>query len=352
MGIAIGPAQYAEGLFRDPKEGQALDPAQKAREKDSLENSVIGRMGTIVGAQYDPQRKRWVKPDGTAATKADFLANREPISNLLLLSYDIKKGTQAAERRLVEQFRAGQISEAQLQDGMKKTRDPAMMLEHLRGQEQMLIQAVGEEVAAPKLAKIRQDMTEIKGQMEKAEERQFRLDLEQKKHDYDMARERYSQGQMNARDADKPILVIDPDSKETGWVGVGEPIPKGKVPIQYASTLTKTEKPDKSTFQKEAEFLASVKGISLSDATDEIRKDKTLAERLRAYTTEVEQLGISLMQATPEERAAAVKAVAEKYKLFDEASDPSGKTIVKTGVQKSTGKKVVQYSDGTIEYAD
>jgi len=41
-----------------------------------------------------------------------------------------------------------------------------------------LIQAVGEEVAAPKLAKIRQDMTEIKGQMEKAADRQHAFALQ------------------------------------------------------------------------------------------------------------------------------------------------------------------------------
>lgn len=42
----------------------------------------------------------------------------------------------------------------------------------------------------------------------------------------------------------------------------------------------------------------------------------------------------------------------EQYKAKQEQNKPAEKQIVKTGIDKKTGKKVVQYSDGTISYGN
>jgi hypothetical protein len=68
---------------------------------------------------------------------------------------------------------------------------------------------------------------------------------------------------------------------------------------------------------------------------------------------------MSRAQTEPEFRA-AVKEFKDIVKIGMERAaskagspdSPAPRTVVRTGVDKATGRKVVQYSDGSIDYAD
>ncbi len=98
---------------------------------------------------------------------------------------------------------------------------------------------------------------------------------------------------------------------------VAEQAQKDKIAIEKIKLDGKDKKDTRSTLQKNAEFLAHVRGIPVKDALDIIRADKSMAERLRAYAQDLEPIitQLKVMDIEIDEYNKKRKQIAKRYGL-------------------------------------
>jgi hypothetical protein len=124
------------------------------------------------------------------------------------------------------------------------------------------------------------------------------------------------------------------------------------------------DKDTRSTFEKDATFLSQVTGMNLADAANALRTDKTLGERMQLAKAQIDSIQGRFLP--PEEEEAAIQEALKTMGLSNpetmglprpeqgQATQQmgGGKRVVRTGIDKASGRKVVQYEDGTVEYAE
>jgi hypothetical protein len=140
-------------------------------------------------------------------------------------------------------------------------------------------------------------------------------------------------------------------------------VPKEGDKTPYIQELDK-EKDSRSTFEKDSTYLSRVTGMSEADAANALRSDKTLGDRLQLAKAQIESIQGSFLP--PDEEESAIKEVLTTMGLDNpetmglprsaqgvgDNKQSGERRVVRTGVDKSSGKKVVQYDDGTVEYAE